>query len=280
MPPNNKKKKAGRNNKKKGPSTAGGVRQNVNNNTVASTGRTADDAGTTSQATLLRRIPKLPTFRGKTEVHATTTAGSGGGGGYYEIYKHFTTRFWEWMKQALPTLVLGATNFIRSFFEGMEKSRYTFFVEQEEVLNVTKRNPLEGSYAYGRTGRTIQDPLPGFCVFKYSKAGKPDVRVIKPGKYTPFRPTADGGVESPYEVPGSKMRRQPSGKYRHIASYNMEELVRLGWDGAMYCATRGRHAANGHYVPYIPGYDSDADDEYEAINNPGCQNVGQIRNAR
>ena len=208
---------------------------------------------------------------------------------------------------AYDPLVLGATNFIRSFFEGIEKSRYTFFVEQEEVLNVTKRNPLEGSYAYGRTGRTIQDPLPGFCVFKYSKAGKPDVRVIKPGKYTPFRPTADGGVESPYEVPGSKMRRQPSGKYRHIASYSKEELVSLGWDGAMYCATRGRHAANGHYVPYIPGYDSDADDEYEAIDiaagkragiiglppeenglymtlpdfyNPRHQKVGQIRNAR
>ena len=114
MPPKNKKKKAGRNNKKKGSSTAAG-RQNVNYNAVASsTGRTADDAGTTtSQATLLRRIPKLPTFRGKTEVHATATAGSGGSGGCYEIYKQSTTRFWEWMKQALPKSKMTSVNDLR-----------------------------------------------------------------------------------------------------------------------------------------------------------------------
>ena len=204
-------------------------------------------------------------------------------------------------------LVRGASNFIVSFFEGIDKSRYTFFVEPEEVQNATIGNPLEGSYAYGRTGRNIVEPLPGFLVFKYTRAGEPDVRVIKPGKHTPYRSTPDGDVESPYEVTGCKMRRQPNGKYRHIASYSMDELVSLGWDGAMYGATRGSHAAVGHYVPYIPGYDSDADDEYEPIdiaagkragviglppeedglymtlpdiNNPGCQNVGKIHNAR
>ena len=198
------------------------------------------------------------------------------------------------------------SKFMVSFFNEISSESYTFFVEQE-TPNESQRNPLKGSYAYGRTGRTPQDPLCGFFHLKYNKAGTPAPRIVKPGKYTPYRVSPNGDVDSPYEEKGSKLQRQPNGKYRHIASYSLEELIALGWDGAMYTSARGQHAANGHYVPFVVGYDSDADDEYEPIDvqagkragiiglpseengfymalpdfdNPGQWQLGQIRNAR
>ena len=30
-------------------------------------------------------------------------------------------------------------------------------------------------------------------------------------------------------------------------------------------STKGNNEANGHHVPFIPGYDSDNEDEYEPI---------------
>lgn len=170
-----------------------------------------------------------------------------------------------------------AASFMIDFFQKIPKERYTFFDENEvHPKSAHRHSPLEGSYPFGRTGKTPRDPLPGFCHFKYSKRAEPVVRFIKPGKYTPFHPTADGDVATPYQEKGSKMKKQASGKYRHIASYSLDELIELGWDGAMYTATRGKHAAKGHYVPFIVGYDSDADDEYELVDVPAGKHAGII----
>jgi len=158
-------------------------------------------------------------------------------------------------------------DFTAKFFEKIQRDRYTFFFEKEEQLSPTRRSPLEGSYPYGRTGKTMRDPLQAFWIFKFSKRGERAPRLIKPGKYTAYHPNADGYADSPYDqaaVQGSRLSRGRSGRYRHIASYTLDELIDLGWDGAMY-VTKGRHEAAGNYVPYIPGYDSDADDVYEPI---------------
>lgn len=173
--------------------------------------------------------------------------------------------------------VIKAVEFMVDFFRNISKEKYTFFVENDVQVKVARmRNPREGSYPYGRTGKTPQDPLPGFLHFKYNKAGEPVVRVIKPGKHTPLILTPDGEAQTPYKECGSKMPREPNGKYRHIASYSMEELVALGWDGATYTSTRGKHAAVGHHVPFVAGYDSDEEDDYEPINVAAGKRAGVI----
>jgi hypothetical protein len=103
---------------------------------------------------------------------------------------------------------------------------------------------------------------------KYNKAGQPDTRLVKPGKFTPFIPDEDGCADVlKWASPGEhKLERLPNGKYRHIASYTLDELIYLGWDGAMYVSTRGKHNVLGQYVPFINGYDSDFEDDYEPIN--------------
>lgn len=168
-------------------------------------------------------------------------------------------------------------NFMAEFFQAIPKERYCFFVETEKEEDIQKKkNPLLGSYAYGRTGRTPSDPLRGFFHLKYSKSGTPTARLIKPGKYTPFD-YEDGEVANPYTEPGFRLRRQPrSGKYRHIASYTIDELISIGWDGAKYVSTKSRNAAAGQYVPFIPGYDSDSCDEYEEIDFGAGKRAGTI----
>lgn len=122
----------------------------------------------------------------------------------------------------------------------------------------------------------MRDPLQSFIHFKFSKRGKHLTRTIKPGKYTPYVTCQDGEICTPYQEQGSKMKKERNGKYRHIASYSMEELISLGWDGAMYVSLLGRHAAQGHYVPFICGYDSDPDDDYEPIDIQAGKRAGTI----
>jgi hypothetical protein len=141
--------------------------------------------------------------------------------------------------------------FTSDFFQAIATERYTFFIETDEKPQLPRRSPLEGSYPYGRTGQTMRDPLLSFVHFKYNKRRQPVARLIKPGKYTPYATSQDGEICTPYEEQGSKVTRGRSGKYRHIASYSMEELISLGWDGAMYVSTHARRAATGHYVPFI-----------------------------
>ena len=55
-------------------------------------------------------------------------------------------------------------------------------------------------------------------------------------------------------------QRMANGKHRHIGSLNRTELMSLGWSGT----TNFSHSQKV-WVPYISGYDSDSDLEYEPV---------------
>jgi hypothetical protein len=107
--------------------------------------------------------------------------------------------------------------------------------------------------------------------FKREKSGKPKARLIKPGKLTPFVNKSiindPNETEFPYEQLSNQQvevrmlpRRLPTnGKYRHIATYSLEELCKMGWDGATYQG----NTFEGEWVPFVSGYDSDPEHEYE-----------------
>ena len=177
-------------------------------------------------------------------------------------------------------LVERAAGIMTDFFGTLSKDRFMSFVDsstQPTRHERRRRNPLEGTYPSMRCGTTMQYPLQAFMHLKHSKKRKPVARLIKPGKYTPFLPfDEEDFARSPYVEQGSKLPQEPSGKFRHIASYSMEELIYLEWDGAMYCSSQGRHAASGRYVPFIVGYDSDSDDEYEPIDVREGERAGII----
>lgn len=164
--------------------------------------------------------------------------------------------------------------FAATFFEGVSQEQVCFFIDPSDATQT--RNPLEGPYPHGRNGQ-LSSPLTGFFYLKYNKRGKPSTRLIKPGKYTPWLTDERGDIVSPYQFTPCRLSRSArTGKYKHIASYNLEELIKLGWDGAKYVSTRSRHAADGLYVPFIPGYDSDTDDEYDPIDVAQGKEEGTI----
>ena len=155
-----------------------------------------------------------------------------------------------------------ASAFTKSFFDQVEKSSYLFFVEEGNNSISHRRNPLEGTYPIGRTGKTSSDPLQAFWYYNVLQRDKAAVaaRVIVPGRHTPVLDQL-----LPVYQRRKKLERGSSGKYRHIASYSLDELVDLKWDGSLYFSEKGYHAANGYHVPFIPGYDSDSADDYEPI---------------
>ena len=51
------------------------------------------------------------------------------------------------------SIVNKVASFTAKFFQDVPKDRYVFFVEAEEPRPL-RRNPLEGNYPYGRTGKT------------------------------------------------------------------------------------------------------------------------------
>lgn len=150
-------------------------------------------------------------------------------------------------------------------------------------------NPLDPSLHYDPRRRgTRREALAGICHFKYKKNGEQKMRLLKPGKLTPYIMNASpreqrrrgfrasDHIETPYEEQGSKAVPLPNGKYRHLASFSLEGLRRLGWDGAMYTALEGRHAATGMFVPFVCCYDSDPDDEYEPFDVQKARNAGIV----
>ena len=155
--------------------------------------------------------------------------------------------------------------FTKSFFDKVEKKRYVFFVEDKAITTVTRLNPFEVSYPYGRTGKTLRDPLQAYWSYGYSKRGWPVSRLITPGSLTPLK-----GL--PLYFGENKLKRASRGKYRHIASYSLAELLDLKWDGSRYCS----NTLDGFPVAYIPGYDSDSGDEYEAIDIQRGQREGTV----
>jgi hypothetical protein len=156
-------------------------------------------------------------------------------------------------------------DFMKDYFGAEFSSKATFFVV--EPCSLSLRNPLLGNYPVYANGKSAQTPLPAVWHMKYSKSGKESGRLIKPGKYTRISSTGQMGSPWPLNT-GNKLVRQASGRFRHIASYSLEELIELGWDGAMYIcsATRAKpHEASGMQVAFIPGYDSDEEDTYDPI---------------
>ncbi|GAX28078.1 hypothetical protein FisN_2Hu104 [Fistulifera solaris] len=154
-----------------------------------------------------------------------------------------------------------------SFFDGIKPSRYAFFVDEEETVEtVTPRNPLEVSYPYGRTGRTPNDPLQAYKFCRRNRRGNWMHRYIIPGSLAP-------PISGTYVYNGeNKMKRGPRGKCRHIASYSLQELIDLNWDGSLYLSK----TAGGLPVPFIHGYDSESDDEYEPIDIERAKREGTI----
>ncbi|GAX22654.1 hypothetical protein FisN_17Lh147 [Fistulifera solaris] len=163
--------------------------------------------------------------------------------------------------------------FTKSFFEKVEKSRYIFFVKEEKITAANNRNPLEGSYPFGRTGKTMGDPLLGYWSYAFSKRGERESRLVIPGRLTPLEVSEEG---LPVYIGAKKLKLGSRGKFRHIASYSLNELLALNWDGSLYVSTRAKHAANGYHVPFIPGYDSDSEDEYEPIDIQRGKQQGTI----
>ncbi len=169
-----------------------------------------------------------------------------------------------------------AARFMIDFFRPLSPSRYSFFTEMDEAQNVTSnvasltriKDPRQGIYPANRNGRSTRTPLRSFMHCKYTKSGQPAARLILPGKLTP--PSLGGAT--PYEDAGSKLPRQPNGRYRHIASCSVEELIALGWDGAKYNSKTADHT----WVPFICGYDSDPDDRYEPIDMQNGRRAGTI----
>lgn len=192
---------------------------------------------------------------------------------------HMCGMFLSWVDRDFNSTAMDkVAQFMVNFFEQVPKEQYTFFREGERSDGgTTGSNPLEGPFPYGRTGKSPREPLAGFCHFKFSKRGRPVARLVTPGRYTPYCPTPSGDIGTPYEEKGSRVPRLGNGKYRHIASYSLSELIALGWDGAMYNSSKGRgHGVKGRYVPFIVGYDSDSEDEYEPVDIPTGQRAGVI----
>lgn len=126
-------------------------------------------------------------------------------------------------------------------------------------------NPLHPSLSFprDRDGSSVDRPLQSCMLFKREKSNKAKVRLIKPGKLTPYINRSFNGdpkqTEYPYEQKSNQQVRLDDGKYRHIASFTMEELQIMGWDGAMYQG----ETYPGVWVPFVDGYDSDPSHDYE-----------------
>jgi hypothetical protein len=120
-------------------------------------------------------------------------------------------------------------------------------------------NPLDPHLKYpkSRNGSSQRKPLPTRCLFKVLSDGREKMRLIRLGKLSSLNSTID---DRPIAC---QLRPLPNGKYRHIASFSLDELRRLGWRGCMYTASEGEHAANGMWVPFLDGYDSEPELEYE-----------------
>ena len=129
----------------------------------------------------------------------------------------------------------------------------------------------------GRSGKTMKDPLKAFYYFKYEKTtNKAKARLIKPGKLTPYvNHSLDDDPNQtryPYEHLDNQQVCLENGKYRHIASFNLTELRKMGWDGAMYQGNTCR----GVWVPLVNGYDSDPEHEYEEVNIRAAMRLGVV----
>ena len=115
----------------------------------------------------------------------------------------------------------------------------------------------------------------GLLLLSVLQNGNRKVRLIKPGKLTPL---VEGHPEEPTTPNAPPYRGNlqvplPSGQYRHIASFSLAELLKLGWDGAMYI---NYETLSGKWAPFVCGYDSDPDNEYEPVDVRQSERAGLV----
>ena len=170
--------------------------------------------------------------------------------------------------------------FMRKYFTTVDKKTYSFFIDDSEEkishdspsacnLDDDSLNPYIRGTKVLKTTPEVRDPIdidvdyPKECdghlvssmVLKFTKSNASRARMVKHGKLTP---PSFSGVHASEKPP--QLVCLENGKYRHIASFSLKELRQLGWDGAMY-----RSDTLENWVPYIEGYDSDDEDEYESF---------------
>jgi len=135
------------------------------------------------------------------------------------------------------------------------------------------------------SGRNMRDPIVQFGHWKHNKDGSLRIRFVYPGRLTPYIMDASPAeqrrrgfnrlehIVMPYPEEGDKKVKLPNGKYRHISSFSLEELRKIGWDGAM---TVSDTLQDAEYVPFVCGYDSDKDDEYEPVDVEKAKRRGLV----
>jgi hypothetical protein len=149
-------------------------------------------------------------------------------------------------------------------------------------------NPMAESTVHDRrwgSGQSLRDPIAQFIHFKYNKDGSNRALFVYPGRLTPYIMDATPAqqrardfkradhISTPYQEEGDKKVRLPSGKYRHIADFSVKELRKMGWDGAMAVSME---TCRGEYVPFVCGYDSDKEDEYEPVDLEKARESGLL----
>ncbi|CAN0148219.1 unnamed protein product, partial [Heterosigma akashiwo] len=131
-------------------------------------------------------------------------------------------------------------------------------------------------YPRERNGESPYTPLQSFWLFKKEKSGNHKARLVKPGKLTPYiNRSSDKNPEEteyPYRHKHNQQVRLDNGKYRHIASFTLEELRKMQWDGAMYQSK----SYPGLWVPYVSGYDSDPAHVYEDFDVTAAKREGTV----
>jgi hypothetical protein len=120
----------------------------------------------------------------------------------------------------------------------------------------------------------MNQPLLVDLLFKHRRNGTRKVRLIRLGKLAAYNPISDAIV--PEEPEHCKLVPLPNGKYRHIATFSLKELRQIGWDGSMYLADDAHHAARGFWVPYVSGYDSDPDMDFEPFDMQEMRRKGTV----
>jgi hypothetical protein len=167
--------------------------------------------------------------------------------------------------------------------------KYCKYIPGTKVKRDTEmgRDPLHPSVSMDRrwgSGHSLRDPVATFSHFKIQRDGSRRVRMCFPGKLTPYIMNATRAeerargfnraenVSTPYTEDGDKKVKLPYGKHRHIASFTLKELRKLNWDGAMTVS----RTLDGECVPFVCGYDSDPQDEYEQVDMAAAKRRGII----
>lgn len=116
------------------------------------------------------------------------------------------------------------------------------------------------------TAATRTNPIPCTLHLSYTSRGNERARLVYcPGPGSRKEALADIR-NTPTTTPSGSTPNQlvplPSGRFRHISTFTRTELQQVGWDGSSRYSSS---TCQGEWVPFIAGYDSDEDHNYEPI---------------